>query len=372
MQKRKFLFYMPSLGGGGAERVWALLASEFVRRGHDVLFAVDYESPENEAFLDRAVRRIVLPAGHFAATLGLHRLLREEKPDISLSGLGVANLKHMIAAVMAGRNRRAIISFHGFFASENRLLSRLGNHLAPLFTRLCGRAIAVSDGLRKALIERQGASARNTIRIYNPVFLPENVPTIDAETLTARPPILLFVGRMHRDKDLPTLIAAFAKLRTPGARLELVGDGPQRAVIEALVGERGLAGRVTFSGYLPDPSEAYGRAKVLVITSVLETFGNVVAEALAHGVPVVSTASVGPSEILDHGTFGRVVPIGDADALAAAIDATLAEPGDPAPRIARAALFSTDRATQAYFAVAEDILAAVCAADKVIAEGENP
>lgn len=358
MQRRKFLFYMLSLGGGGAERVWALLASEFARRGHEVLFAVDYEAPENDAFLAPTVRRILLPAGHFAATLGLHRLLRHERPDVSLSGLGVANLKHMLAALMAGRHRRAVISFHGFFASENRLLSRLGNHLAPAFTRLCGRAIAVSDSLRATLIARHGASARNTVRIYNPVILPDEAPTLDAQALAARPPGLLFVGRMHRDKDLPTLIAAFAKLRTPDARLELVGDGPERPAIEALVKRMGLSGRVVFSGYLADPSAAYGRAKVLVMTSVLETFGNVVAEALAHGVPVVSTASAGPSEILDHGTFGRIVPIGDADALAAAIDATLDQPGEPAPRIARAALFSTEIATEAYLAVAEDVLAA--------------
>ncbi|MCU0820300.1 MAG: glycosyltransferase [Beijerinckiaceae bacterium] len=356
MPKRTFLFYMPALIGGGAERVWALLASEFARRGHDVLFVVDYEAEENKGFLDPRVRRLTLPRTHFGATLGLLRLLRRERPDVSLSGLGVANLKHMIAAFFAGHARRAIISYHGFFASENRLLSRLGNHGSWLFTRLCGRAIAVSDGLRNTLIEQHHASPRRTIRIYNPVFSPADITPVTVEDLAKRPPHLLFVGRMHPDKDLATLVSAFAAVKTPGARLELVGDGPQRAALEAQVKALGLTDRVTFSGYLADPTEAYARARCLVLTSRLESFGNVVAEGLAHGLPVVSTAAAGPLEILDQGRFGAIVPIGDVPALAKALDAALADPGDPVPRIARAALFSIDKATDAYLAAAEAVI----------------
>lgn len=357
MRSRTFLFYMPALIGGGAERVWALLASEFARRGHRVLFAVDYEAEENKAYLDPAVKRITLPRTHMGAILGLWRLLRTEKPDVSLSGLGVANLKHMIAALMALRHRCAIISFHGFFASENQFLSRLGNHLAPVFTRLCGRAIAVSDGLRGALIERHGASLRRTQRIYNPVFSPDEMPRVTAEELAAREPCILFVGRMHPDKDLSTLIDAFGLLKTPDARLELVGDGPQKPELEALVIANGLRERVSFLGYRADPTDAYRRARVLVLTSRLESFGNVVAEGLAHGLPVVSTATAGPVEILDHGRFGTIVPIGDSRAVAEAIDAALADPGDPHQRMDRAALFSIERATDAYLAAAEAVIA---------------
>ena len=359
MARSKLLFYMPALLGGGAERVWALLATAFARQGHDVVFVVDYVASENQAFLDDSIRRITLPAGHFGATLGLWRVLRQERPDVSLSGLGVANLKHMIAALACWRHRRAIISFHGFFASENRFLSRLGNHLAPVFTRLCGRAIAVSNGLRDALVHRHGASATRTLRIYNPVFSPGDIAPVTSSELAARAPRLLFVGRMHPDKDLPTLLRAFAMVKHAGATLELVGDGPQRPMLEALAGELGLGDRVVFSGYLPDPTEAYHRARLLVLTSRLESFGNVVAEALAHGLPVVSTASAGPREILDQGRFGTLVPIGDVAALANALEESLASPGDPEPRRARAALFSIENATQAYLAAISAMLAEI-------------
>lgn len=356
MPSRKYLFYMPALLGGGAERVFALLASETVRRGHEVLFAVDYEAQENLGYLAPEIRRITLPPGHAQAVIGLAKLLRRERPDVSFSGLGVANLKHMLAALAVGRHRRAVISFHGFFESENRLLSRLGNHGAPLFTRLCGRAVAVSDGLRHALVHGYKASPTRTVRIYNPVYSPKDWPVISASAIAARSPRILFVGRMHPDKDLSTLLRGFARVTTPGAVLELVGDGAIRPALEAEAQALGIADRVTFSGYLGDPASAYGRARVLALTSRLESFGNVVAEALAHGLPVVSTMAAGPSEILAGGAFGRLVAIGDVEGLAKALDQALAEPGDPAPRQERATLFSIEKATDAYLTLAEDIL----------------
>ncbi|WP_284178170.1 glycosyltransferase [Rhabdaerophilum sp. SD176] len=356
MPSRKFLFYMPALLGGGAERVFALLASEASRRGHDVIFAVDYEATENLDYLAPGIRQVTLPAGHVRAVIGLAALLRRERPDVSFSGLGVANLKHMLAALATGRHRRAVISFHGFFESENRLLSRLGNHGAPIFTRLCGRAVAVSDGLRNELVRRYHASSSRTVRIYNPVYSPVGWPAVDAADLAVRPPQILFVGRMHPDKDLPTLLRAFAKVSYPEAVLELVGDGPVRPELERLAASLGIAGRVSFAGYLKDPAAAYRRSRVLALTSRLESFGNVVAEALAHGLPVVSTAAAGPAEILGHGEFGTLVPIGDHEAMARALDAALLEPGVPAARQARASLFSIEAATDAYLAMAEEIL----------------
>ncbi len=356
MRYRKYLFYMPALIGGGAERVWALLASEFARRGHDVTFAVDYEASQNADFIDPAVKRVTLPAGHFGAVIGLARLISREKPDVTLSGLGVANLKHMLAALMVWRHRRAVISFHGFFASEPQFLSRLGNRLSPVFTRLCGRAITVSDGLKTALIAQHHASARRVMRIYNPVYASAAPEILTAEALVARAPVVLFVGRFHVDKDIPTLLRAFARLRTPDARLEIVGDGPQRAELEALAMSLGIAGRVTFSGYLADPSIAYRRARCLALSSQRESFGNVIAEALEHGLPVATTATDGPCEILEHGRFGRIVPVGDDAALALALEACLAAPGDPAPRIAHAKEFAVDKATDAYLEMTEDVI----------------
>lgn len=357
MQTRKFLFYTHALAGGGAERVWALIASEFARRGHRVTFAVDFEAPENRRFLAPAVELVALPPGHHRSVLGLAGLMRREKPDVTLSAIGASNLKAMLAAVLVGRPRHLLVSFHGFFASEPQLLSRIGNHLAPLITRLAGRSVAVSEALRRALVAGHGASPARTITIHNPVDFLGAPAKLSESELLARPPQCLFVGRFSPDKDISTLLRAFALVRHPEARLLIVGDGALRPAIEADIARLGLADRVRLAGYLPDPSAAYLGSRVLAISSIRESFGNVVAEALAHGLAVVSTNAAGPAEILAEGRYGAVVPIGDADALASAIEAALAAPGDPAKRMDRARDFSIERATARYLEACEAVIA---------------
>lgn len=355
-QSRKFLFYTHALAGGGAERVWALLASEFARRGHDVTFAVDFEAQHNRDYIDPRIKTVQLPSGHIRAVLGLAKLIWHLKPDVSLSAIGVSNLKHMLAALMSGRNRRAVISYHGFFPSEPQRLSRWGNNLTPLFSRLCGRAVAVSDSLLNALRTQHGADQRRSLRIYNPVDFFDAPTHLSEADLLARPMQALFVGRFVPDKDILTLVRAFARVELPDARLLMVGDGPLRSEVEDEIARLGQQNRITLAGYVSNPAQAYRSSRVLVLSSIRESFGNVVAEALAHGLAVVSTDAAGPAEILGHGAHGAVVPVGDVDALAAAMTRALKAPGDPAPRMAHAQNFTISRATHAYLAMCEEVI----------------
>ena len=133
---------------------------------------------------------------------------------------------------------------------------------------------------------------------------------------------------------------AFARLMTPGARLMIAGEGPERSRLEARTAELGLGERVTFLGQVADPSSLYRQARVMAVPSRTEAFGMAVVEALAHGLPVVATACEGPMEILDNGTFGQVVPKGDTQAMTDALERALEDPHDPLPRIQRASCFS--------------------------------
>ena len=359
MAARKILFYTHGLTGGGAERVWALLASRFATAGHDVLFAVDRNATENRSFIDPSVRLIILDRSHAGSVIALSSLIKRERPDAFLSGIGVSNLKLFLAALLAGKRKRCIVSIHGYFHSECQALSQIGNLSMPLISRMTGATVAVSDGLRRHVIKHWRLPAAKVQRIYNPVVvtMPHAPPT--REVLAARAPIILAVGRLVTYKAYPVLLEAFAKVTTSGARLMILGEGPERANIEKTIAALGLGERVTLLGYHPEPWQFYAKARCFALPSLSEAFGNVVVEALANGLPVIATRCHGPEEILDREGLGALVPIGDAGAMAAAIDAALIAPGDPAPRIARARDFDSDTALEAY----ERLIDAVIAAD---------
>ena len=177
MSPRKLLFYTHALVGGGAERVWARLASGFAARGDEVAFAVDFEARESLDLLSSAVTLHVLPPGHLRSTLALARLLRRQQPDASLSAISVSNLKHVVAAKLAQRGGRAILSYHGFFDSEPERLSRIGYRLTPLLTRLSGATVAVSNSLRDDLVANFHAPVEHTATIFNPAA-PEPFPPL--------------------------------------------------------------------------------------------------------------------------------------------------------------------------------------------------
>lgn len=355
MPRRKLLFYTHGLTGGGAERVWALLASHFAQSGDEVLFVVDRPATENRGYLDPAVRLVALDAGHGRAVLKLAALLRREAPDVSLAALGVSNLKMTLAAMFAGQLRRTILSVHGYFHSEPKLLSRIGNLAMPALARLTAATVCVSEGLRDHVIARWHLPARKTLRIYNPVVLKTAGAPPDRDALAQRDPIVLAVGRLVSYKAYPLLIDAFSQVATPRARLLILGEGEERQRIEAKIAALNLDQRIALLGYHPEPWRFYTEARCFVLPSDSEAFGNVVVEALANGLPVVATRCHGPLEILDEAGLGTLVPVGDAAALARAIDAALADPGNPAPRIARAADFGVEAAAKAYGALIDRV-----------------
>ena len=349
----RLLFYLPSLAGGGAERLLAQLGTGLRQRGHEITFVVDTDSAENAGFLDVGIRKVRLGPNHLANVIRLARLLRKVRPDASLSALSGQNLKHMLAAILVGRLPRAVQSYHGFFEGEPRLLSRLSYFLTPLSSRLMTRTVCVSEALREELVRRFHASPARTIRIHNGVAR-AGASDVSARYRNDETPIVLACGRLSPDKNYPFLLRAFARMKHPNTRLVILGEGPERGAIEAEIARLNLQDRVSLPGYT-DAAPWYEEASCFAITSTREAFGLVVVEALAAGLPVVATTSGGPDEILQNGRWGRVVAQGDETGFAAALDAALDEPGDPAVRIARANDFSIEKCVEAYEALFYEI-----------------
>ncbi|MFM9047372.1 MAG: glycosyltransferase, partial [Cyanobium sp.] len=141
---------------------------------------------------------------------------------------------------------------------------------------------------------------------------------------------LLAVARLVHQKGLDLLIQAFARQREPaqqGWRLVLVGDGPERHNLEELALREGVADRVVFEGFQANPSSYMARGSIFVLYSRFEGMPNALLEAMAAGLPViVSDASPGPLEMVEHGVHGLVVPTDDVDALAMALSRLMADP----------------------------------------------
>jgi len=285
----------------------------------------------------------------------LARLLAEWQPDVALSGVGGSNLKLAFAAHKARSGAKLVISYHGYSEWRSGKLSLATYAALPWLSRRAARTIAVSGNLRRHLIARWGASSDRTVVIANPVHLPADIrPVADEAALRDRPPVILAVGRLVAEKDYPTLLRAFARIAAArpgaGARLVILGDGPERGRLEDLALSLDIKDAVELAGHRA-PWHGYATARCFALSSASEAFGNVLVEALAHGLPVVATRSGGPEEILADGRYGALVRCGDDAALAEALMQALDNPGDPEPRRLRADEFNFERGFAAYLRV---------------------
>lgn len=211
-----------------------------------------------------------------------------------------------------------------------RLDRTLMRHVTRRWFPAADRIVAVSESVRADLIETFGLPHRRIALIHNPIDF-DRIRALAAEEAPecegADGPILLGAGRLVPLKGFSILIRAVSQLPPQlGARLLLVGDGPQRAELTALVSRLGLSDRVQFLGEHANPWKYMARATIVVHPSRTEAFPNVIGEGLALGVPVVATeCSAGIREYLDGGRCGVLVPPDDPTALAAALQSLLAD-----------------------------------------------
>lgn len=286
----------------------------------------------------------------------LARYLRDHRPDWLISALTHVNLAAILARLVSGTGVRLIVTEHTQISRRARtatnLSARLTYALTPILYRSADRIVAVSEGAAEDLRAFARLPADRVQRIYNPVFeeglLTASRAEIDHPWLNARHRVILAAGRLEPVKGFDVLLRAFARLRqTEVCKLIILGEGQQRPALEALTAKLGVSADVDLPGFAPNPYAFMSRADVFVVCSHFEGLSVVLIEALACGATVVSTdCPSGPSEILDGGKFGALVPVGDPDAMADAIRTALASPRGQHAR--RAGAFSVAQAVQCY------------------------
>ncbi|MFW6145855.1 MAG: glycosyltransferase [Planctomycetota bacterium] len=314
--------------GGGPEKTLLRGAGHLGQLGvhAEALVLLDAHTP-SDGLIERASRselpvhvvreRSALdPAGPGA----LARLIRSGRFDIIHTHDYKANTLARMLAV-AGRYR-IVATAHGY----NRTTQREGAYYA-LERMILRRADAVICPSRRLaeLLTDSGVAPEKLHVIHNGIeldrwpFRPRAVP--------GDPPVVLYVGRLSREKNVQALLQAAAMLRRDGVavRLRIAGQGPDRPVLTELAGQLDLAGCVEWLGWRDDVGELLARADLLVNPSTTEAMPNTVLEALAAGTPVVATDAGATDELIAHERTGLLIPPGDVGALAAALGRLLAD-----------------------------------------------
>lgn len=364
---RSLAIYLPDLSGGGSERLQLDLVPSFLAAGLEVTFLL---GARRGPLLDQVpakahVTSLEAPR-QLLALLPLARYLRRARPDILLVNTEHAAIISLWARVIAISRTRIVVCQHNNFSSQVRRAHWQFRMLPVLFRRFLGwadRVIAVSAGVADDLHECCGIARERITVIYNGVvgadFEHKSAAKANHRWFATGAKVIVAAGRLVEQKDFATLLTAFAEVaRIRDVRLLLFGDGPMRPLLTDLADSLGIADKVDMPGFCANPLPSMRAAALVVLSSRWEGFGMVLAEALAVGTPVVSTECPhGPTEILDHGRFGRLTPVGDPAALAQAMIATLDSPPAPEANQRRGREFTTAASAGHYLDLFGEVLA---------------
>lgn len=353
----RFALFTTNLAGGGAEKALAKVASGLARRGHEVEFIVCEDAGAYPPPADCRFTALARQAGH--GWLGKRRLawrlrrhLAGRSHDLLVSTLPFADE----VAHLSGLPRHICRIANTLSAELARLPSDKAARRATRYRRLYGTRplVAVSLGVAADMREAFGISAGRIRVIANPFDI-EAIRREADEPCPQRPaePYIVHVGRFAAQKRHDLLLDAFARL---GAPWRLVLLTPHDTRLDTLIAQHGLSDRISVVGFQANPYPWLRGAELLVLCSDHEGLPNVLIEALACGTRVVSTdCPSGPREVLGGELARWLVPCGDAQALAAAMQKALSGPR-PEHSTIEAALgaYSAERALAAWESLAEE------------------
>ncbi|AUB79479.1 hypothetical protein BBH56_08315 [Spiribacter roseus] len=330
--------FIPALNGGGAQRVIVNLANGLVdlseRPVHLVLVRAEGEflddlRPEVDIrSLDKKRTLAAIPA--------LANYLRSERPAVLMARMSYVNIAGSIAWMMAGRPCRLVLSEATVVrAPEGSRFQRIRQALVLKTMRAIyprsDCVVANSEATAQSMAVHGMVSDYPTLVIANPVLGSEADRSNDFSSpfggFRSDRKLICAIGRLAELKGFDCLLEAFSKLDSQEADLVILGEGPLRGKLQEQARELGIGERVHFPGFVIDPMHVLEHSSLFVLSSRWEGFGNVLVEALATGVPVVSTDCPGaPRALLRDGALGHLVPVDEPDALAEAITEALHSP----------------------------------------------
>lgn len=302
------VLFISDLGGGGAQRVVCKLADHWTKEGKTVAI-ITLTDPKNDFYCvpHKATRVTLGLYGQSHSLFGsllknirrilrLRRVLIGLKPTVAIGFIGptaallvAATIRTKIYTIAAERNDPSVQTF-----------GKIWDKLCVLAYRYADRITVNSTGAHRSLGPKFGFDKT--------IFTPNPTPSIvDGPKLNWDASIVLAVSRLHPQKGLDLLLRAFAALHAPEWHLFIVGEGKERARLEAIAEKLGIKSRTYFTGAVADPSIYFRSADIFALPSRHEGTPNALLEAMSNGLPtVVSDASSGPLDIL-HGTDAGLI-----------------------------------------------------------------
>lgn len=319
---KKILLYIDNLYLGGAQRVMSNLANYFAKEGYDVVLVNEIKPDINKKTykINEEIKRIYLEEksirGFFYRQVKrvctLRSIIQDERPDVVLSFLGPTNVRMLVATI--GLNVKKIVSV------RNDPYKEYGKGLKKIFVR---ELFKLADG---CVFQTSDAASyfsndvqKSSKVIYNPVnevFYKTQRTNIKNEIVS--------IGRLQDQKNPMLLIEAFGSIakKYPDWKLCFCGEGELKSLLENRCKELGILSQVVFEGQISDVNKKLSNAAIYVLSSDYEGMPNALMEAMAVGVPCVSTDCPcgGPRELIKDGKSGVLVPVGDVSKMADALE----------------------------------------------------
>lgn len=312
------------MNGGGAEKVAKLLANEFNYRGINIDLVLFRKEGPYLVGIESGINLVILKYNSaFKNLFQLIKYLKKTDSTSIISFMTYVNVVVILASLLSGYSGRLFISERNDIIERHKsnfsIHGYISNILAKILYQIPNQIICISKGVENSLKKFIPLKISTRV-IYNPLTIKivSNSVNKNSNQFT-----ILSIGRLSKQKNFSLLLEAFdlVKKQTEArVKLVILGEGEKRDELELIINKLNLNDDVIMPGFVSNPEEHMLKSDLFVLSSSWEGFGNVIVEALACGLPVISTdCRSGPAEILQNGRIGKLVPIGDKFALADSI-----------------------------------------------------
>jgi len=284
------------------------------------------------------------------------------KPEIIISGPQSVNFISILVSKFPLTRFKTIVTHHNFHNSDikNSFLGSFNPIFIKALYNLSSGIVAVSKEIKNHLVADYGVKESKISVIYNPVVNQRMVLQSQEEVIefpfNEKQPIIIAVGRLTLIKNYPLMLESFAYLQKKiSTYLVIIGEGVEHENILKMVTRLKLQDSVFFYGAKSNPYKYIAKSNLLIHTSISESFGMVLAEALALGIPVISSKTDGAIEVTENGKYGTIFTDENPENIASVIYSTINSNYDKNQLIKRGFMYSSEKTANEYISLINEI-----------------